>query len=131
MGRPKTRRRSARTERKTVPFGQAHILATFNNTIVTVTDQNGNVITWATTGSAQFKGSRKSTPYAAQVTAQNAAKQAMDRGVREVDIFVKGPGPGRESAIRSLQNAGLDIISIRDITPIPHNGCRAPKQRRV
>ena len=131
MGRPKTRRRSARTERKTVPFGQAHILATFNNTIVTVTDQNGNVITWATTGTAQFKGSRKSTPYAAQVAAQNAAKQAVDRGVREVDVFIKGPGPGRESAIRSLAAGGLKVRSITDVTPIPHNGCRPPKKRRV
>ncbi|OGO42424.1 MAG: 30S ribosomal protein S11 [Chloroflexi bacterium RBG_16_57_9] len=104
---------------------------TFNNTIITVTDQQGNALTWGSAGSVGFKGSRKSTPYAAQVAAQTAAKQAMDQGVREIDVFVKGPGPGREAAIRSLQAAGLKVRSITDVTPIPHNGCRPPKKRRV
>jgi small subunit ribosomal protein S11 len=131
MGRTKTKRRSARVERKVVPYAQVHIAATFNNTIVTVTDQNGNAITWGSTGAAGFKGSRKSTPYAAQMAAQATAKQAMDQGVREVDVFVKGPGPGRESAIRALAAAGLKVRSIADVTPIPHNGCRPPKKRRV
>jgi len=131
MGRTKTKRRSARVERKVVPYAQVHIAATFNNTIVTVTDQNGNAITWGSTGAAGFKGSRKSTPYAAQMAAQATAKQAMDHGVREVDVFVKGPGPGRESAIRALAAAGLKVRSIADVTPIPHNGCRPPKRRRV
>ena len=131
MGRTKTKRRSARVERKVVPYAQVHIAATFNNTIVTVTDQNGNAITWGSTGAAGFKGSRKSTPYAAQMAAQATAKQAMDHGVREVDVFVKGPGPGRESAIRALAAAGLKVRSIADVTPIPHNGCRPPKKRRV
>ncbi len=125
------RRRGARIERKNVPYAQAHILATFNNTIVTVTDQNGNVITWGSTGAAGFKGSKKSTPYAAQLAAQQTAKQAMDHGVREVDVFIKGPGPGREAAIRALAAAGLKVRSISDVTPIPHNGCRPPKKRRV
>jgi small subunit ribosomal protein S11 len=131
MGRTSGRRRGARVERKNVPYAQAHILATFNNTIVTVTDQNGNVITWGSTGSAGFKGSKKSTPYAAQLAAQQTAKQAMDHGVREVDVFIKGPGPGREAAIRALAAAGLKVRSISDVTPIPHNGCRPPKKRRV
>lgn len=125
------RRRGARVERKNVPYAQAHILATFNNTIVTVTDQNGNVITWGSTGAAGFKGSKKSTPYAAQLTAQQTAKQAIDHGVREVDVFIKGPGPGREAAIRALAAAGLKVRAISDVTPIPHNGCRPPKKRRV
>jgi len=131
MGRTSGRRRGARVERKNVPYAQAHILATFNNTIVTVTDQNGNVITWGSTGAAGFKGSKKSTPYAAQLAAQQTAKQAMDHGVREVDVFIKGPGPGREAAIRALAAAGLKVRSISDVTPIPHNGCRPPKKRRV
>ncbi|MBC7257885.1 MAG: 30S ribosomal protein S11 [Chloroflexi bacterium] len=131
MARTKGRRRGTRVERKNVPYAQAHILATFNNTIVTVTDQNGNVITWGSTGSAGFKGSKKSTPYAAQLAAQQTAKQAMDHGVREVDVFIKGPGPGREAAIRALAAAGLKVRSISDVTPIPHNGCRPPKKRRV
>lgn len=131
MGRTRGRRRGARVERKNVPYAQAHIQATFNNTIVTVTDQNGNVITWGSTGAAGFKGSKKSTPYAAQLAAQQTAKQAMDHGVREVDVFVKGPGPGREAAIRALAAAGLKVRSISDVTPIPHNGCRPPKKRRV
>jgi small subunit ribosomal protein S11 len=124
-------RRAARGARKNVPHGQAHIQSTFNNTIITVTDLNGNTVTWGSAGSVGFKGSRKSTPYAAQMAAQAAARAAMDNGMREVDVFVKGPGPGRESAIRALQAAGLKIRSITDVTPIPHNGCRPPKKRRV
>jgi small subunit ribosomal protein S11 len=120
-----------RRERKNVPQAQAHIQSTFNNTIITITDQQGNTITWGSAGTAGFKGSRKSTPYAAQLAAQATAKAAMEQGVREVDIFVKGPGPGREAAIRSLQAGGLKVRSITDVTPIPHNGCRPPKKRRV
>jgi small subunit ribosomal protein S11 len=120
-----------RRERKSVPRGQAHIQATFNNTIVTLTDPNGNVLSWGSAGSQGFKGSRKSTPYAAQVTAEAAARKAMDHGLRQIDVFVKGPGSGREAAIRSLQSAGLTVTSIVDVTPIPHNGCRPPKRRRV
>ncbi|MDP2913324.1 MAG: 30S ribosomal protein S11 [Candidatus Omnitrophota bacterium] len=111
--------------------GIAHILATFNNTIVNIADKDGNTITWASTGSAGFKGSKKSTPFAAGVAAENAARKALERGVKEVEVYVKGPGAGRESAIRSIQAAGLTIRSIRDVTPIPHNGCRPEKQRRV
>lgn len=125
------RRSTRRGPRKNVPYARAYIQATFNNTIVTITDQQGNTVTWASAGTSGFKGSRKSTPYAAQLAAQNAAKQAMEHGVREIDVFVKGPGPGREAAIRSLQAAGLKVRSITDITPIPHNGCRPPKKRRV
>jgi small subunit ribosomal protein S11 len=124
-------RRSTRRERKNVPYGRAHIQSTFNNTIITITDQEGNALSWGSAGTAGFKGSRKSTPYAAQIAAQITAKAAMEYGVREVDIFVKGPGPGREAAIRSLQAAGLKVRSITDVTPIPHNGCRPPKKRRV
>lgn len=131
MGRRDRQRSGSRRVRKNVPHGQAHIYATFNNTIVTMTDLQGNVVTWATTGTCGFKGSRKSTPYAARMAAQQAAKQAMDHGMREVDIFVKGPGPGREASIRALQGAGLRVRSITDVTPIPHNGCRPPKKRRV
>ncbi len=120
-----------RRERKSIPRGQAHIQATFNNTIVTLTDPNGNVISWGSAGGQGFKGSRKSTPYAAQVTAETAARKAMDHGLKQIDVFVKGPGSGREAAIRSLQAAGLSITSITDVTPIPHNGCRPPKRRRV
>lgn len=120
-----------RRERKNVPHGHAHINATFNNTIVTITDQQGNALSWGSAGTSGFKGSRKSTPYAAGQAAQQAARAAQDNGVREVDVFVKGPGPGREQAIRALMSAGLKIISITDITPIPHNGCRPPKRRRV
>jgi len=128
----KTLRRSGkRRERKNIPVGQAHIHATFNNTIITITDLQGNTITWASAGVAGFKGSRKSTPYAAQMAATTAARRCQDHGVREVDVFVKGPGPGREAAIRSLQGAGLKVRSITDVTPIPHNGCRPPKKRRV
>jgi small subunit ribosomal protein S11 len=114
-----------------VPHGQAHIQASFNNTIVTVTDPQGNTVAWSSSGSVGFKGSRKSTPYAAQLAATATARQAMDMGMREVDVYVKGPGPGRESAIRSLQAAGLKVTSITDVTPLPHNGCRPPKKRRV
>src|SRR2546423_11058134 len=120
-----------RRERKSIPRGQAHIQATFNNTIVTLTDPNGNVISWGSAGGQGFKGSRKSTPYAAQVTAESAARKAMEHGLRQIEVFVKGPGSGREAAIRSLQNAGLSVTSIIDVTPIPHNGCRPPKRRRV
>ena len=120
-----------RRERKSVPRGQAHIQATFNNTIVTLTDPNGNVLSWGSAGSQGFKGSRKSTPYAAQETAASAARKAMDHGLRQVDVYVKGPGSGREAAIRSLQQTGLSVTSITDVTPIPHNGCRPPKRRRV
>lgn len=120
-----------RRERKSIPRGQAHIQATFNNTIVTLTDPNGNVISWSSSGAQGFKGSRKSTPYAAQVTAETAARKAMEHGLRQIDVFVKGPGSGREAAIRSLQATGLSVTSITDVTPIPHNGCRPPKRRRV
>ncbi|HLI06101.1 MAG TPA: 30S ribosomal protein S11 [Ktedonobacteraceae bacterium] len=123
--------RPRRRERKSVPRGQAHIQATFNNTIVTLTDPNGNVLSWGSAGSQGFKGSRKSTPYAAQVTAEAAARKAMEHGLRQIEVFVKGPGSGREAAIRSLQGAGLNITAITDVTPIPHNGCRPPKRRRV
>ncbi len=131
QGRRTARRTGPRREKRVVPQGQVHIQSTFNNTIVTVTDLQGNTLTWTSTGAAGFKGSRKSTPYAAQLAASQAAKQAMDMGMREADVFLKGPGPGRESAIRSLQAAGLRVRSITDITPIPHNGCRPPKKRRV
>jgi small subunit ribosomal protein S11 len=132
MGRRGSRRRSGpRKVKKNVPHGQAHIHATFNNTIVTMTDLQGDVVTWASTGTVGFKGSRKSTPYAARMAAQQAAKQVMDQGMREIDIFVKGPGPGREAAIRALQGAGLKVRSITDVTPVPHNGCRPPRKRRV
>ncbi|MCL7452655.1 MAG: 30S ribosomal protein S11 [Anaerolineae bacterium] len=124
-------RRGPRRERRNIPRGQAHIQATFNNTIITLTDPSGNTIAWASAGTAGFKGSRKSTPYAAQIAAQQAARAAQDNGMRELDIYVKGPGPGREAAIRSLQAAGLVVRSITDVTPIPHNGCRPPKRRRV
>jgi len=127
----KTTGRPRRRERKSVPRGQAHIQATFNNTIVTLTDPNGNVISWGSAGAHGFKGSRKSTPYAAQVTAESAARKAMDHGMKQIEVYVKGPGSGREAAIRSLQSTGLNITSITDITPIPHNGCRPPKRRRV
>ncbi len=120
-----------RKERKNIATGVAHIKSTFNNTIVTITDMNGNVISWASAGGMGFKGARKSTPYAAQTTSETAAKKAMEHGLRQVEVDVKGPGVGRESAIRALQAAGLRITIIRDVTPIPHNGCRPPKRRRV
>ncbi len=117
--------------KKMVPQGQAHIFATFNNTIVTITDMNGNTIAWASAGSAGFKGSRKSTPFAARLASQNAATLAQDHGMQEMEISEQGPGPGRENAIRALQASGIRVTSIRDITPVPHNGCRPPKKRRV
>ena len=130
-GKRPRRTAGPRREKKLVPQGQVHIQSTFNNTIVTVTDPQGNTVGWTSTGSAGFKGSRKSTPYAAQLAATQAARIAQDAGMREADVFLKGPGPGRESAIRSLQAGGLRVRSITDITPIPHNGCRPPKKRRV
>jgi len=125
------RRKGVKREKKNIAYGVAHIQATFNNTIVTITDPNGDVISWASAGNLGFKGSRKSTPYAAQIAASSAAKKAIDFGMKQVDIFVKGPGAGRESAIRALQAAGLEINLIKDVTPVPHNGCRPPKRRRV
>ena len=117
--------------KKNIERGQAHIQSTFNNTIVTITDVSGNALSWASAGGLGFKGSRKSTPYAAQMAADEAAKVAMEHGLKHIDVYVKGPGSGREAAIRSLQAAGLEITSIKDVTPIPHNGCRPPKRRRV
>ncbi len=134
MARPQRRRdrRTVRRERKNVPTGQVHIHSAFNNTIITVTDLFGNTLCWGSSGTAGFKGSRKSTPFAAQLAAQAVGNTARaDFNMREVDVFVKGPGPGRESSIRSLQGAGLVVRSITDITPLPHNGCRAPKKRRT
>jgi small subunit ribosomal protein S11 len=127
----KKKTRARRRERKSVPRGRAYIQSTFNNTLITMTDPNGNVVAWSSAGSAGFKGSRKSTPFAAQMAAEAAARRAMEHGMRQVDVFVRGPGSGREAAIRSLQAAGISILSIRDMTPIPHNGCRPPKRRRV
>ena len=123
--------RVKRRERKNVETGIAHIQSTFNNTVVTITDKTGNAISWASAGQSGFKGSRKSTPYAAQLAAEQAAKAAMEHGMREVECLVKGPGSGREAAIRSLQATGLEVSVIKDVTPIPHNGCRPPKRRRV
>lgn len=120
-----------RRERKNIEKGSAHIRSSFNNTIVTITDTHGNALSWASAGEMGFRGSRKSTPYAAQTAAETAAKAAMEHGLKTVEVFVKGPGQGRESAIRALQTAGLEIVSIKDVTPIPHNGCRPPKRRRV
>ncbi|MFZ5634502.1 MAG: 30S ribosomal protein S11 [Bacillota bacterium] len=127
-------RRAARTkrrEKKNIDRGVAHIKSTFNNTIVTITDTKGNSVSWASAGQVGFKGSRKSTPFAAQMAAEKAAKEAMEHGMKEVEVMVKGPGAGREAAIRSLQAAGLEVNLIKDVTPIPHNGCRPPKRRRV
>ncbi len=121
-------RRSTRKVKRNVPYGQVHIYATFNNTIITITDQQGNALAWGSAGAAGFKGSRKSTPYAARLAAQQAIKQAQDMGMQEVDVFVKGPGPGREAAIRAVQAAGIKVRSITDVTPVPHNGCRPPKE---
>ena len=123
--------RGRRRERKSVPRGRAYVQSTFNNTIITLTDPNGNALAWGSAGSSNFKGSRKSTPYAAQVAAEGAVRKAMEHGLRQVDVFVRGPGSGREAAVRALQSAGLTILSIRDVTPVPHNGCRPPKRRRV
>jgi small subunit ribosomal protein S11 len=128
---PRGRQRARRRERKSVPRGRAYVQSTFNNTIITLTDPNGNVLAWGSAGASNFKGSRKSTPYAAQVAAEKATRQAMEHGLRQVDVYVKGPGSGREAAIRAIQASGVSILSIRDVTPIPHNGCRPPKRRRV
>lgn len=125
------RQRTRRRERKSIPVGRAYIHSTFNNTIVTMTDPKGNVIAWGSSGTMGFKGSRKSTAFAAQRAGEDAAKKGMEHGLRQIDIFVRGSGPGREAAIRSLQGMGLVVTSIRDVTPIPHNGCRPPKRRRV
>lgn len=123
--------RTKKKEKKNIQNGVVHIQSTFNNTIVTITDPTGNVVSWSSAGVQGFKGSRKSTPFAAQMAAEDAAKKAQDHGMKNVEVFVKGPGPGRESALRSLQAAGFNIIMIKDVTPIPHNGCRPPKRRRV
>ena len=131
MAERKRATRAKKREKKNVPVGHAHIQATFNNTIVTITDPTGGVIAWGSAGLVGFKGSRKSTPFAASQTADLAARKAMEHGVRQVEVFVKGPGAGREQAIRSLQAAGLEVTAITDVTPIPHNGCRPPKRRRV
>ena len=130
MAKPKAKK-TKRREKKNVLHGQAHIKSTFNNTIVSISDQDGNVLSWASAGNVGFKGSRKSTPFAAQMAAEKAARAAMEHGVRKVDVVVKGPGSGRETAIRSLQNAGIEVTGIKDVTPVPHNGCRPPKRRRV
>ena len=127
----KKKAKARRRERKSIPVGKAYIQSTFNNTIVTLTDPRGNVIAWGSSGSARFKGSRKGTPYAAQLAAREAVRRGMEHGLRQVEVYVKGPGSGREAAIRSLQASGLTITSIRDVTPIPHNGCRPRKRRRV
>ena len=121
----------AKKKMKQIPKGVAHILASFNNTVITITDLTGNSICWASSGSAGFKGSKKSTPYAAQVASQEAAKKAVENGMKEIEVHVKGPGSGRESAIRALQSTGLKVTAIKDLTPVPHNGCRPPKRRRV
>jgi len=123
--------RTKKKEKKNISSGVVHIQSTFNNTIVTITDQTGNVVAWSSAGVQGFKGSRKSTPFAAQLAAQDAAKKAMEHGMRNVEVYVKGPGAGRESALRSLQASGFNVILIKDVTPIPHNGCRPPKRRRV
>jgi small subunit ribosomal protein S11 len=125
------RTRGRRRERKNIPRGHAYVQSTFNNTIVTITDPQGAVVCWASAGQSGFKGSRKSTPYAAQIAADSAARKAMENGMRSIEVFVKGPGSGREAAVRSLQAAGLMVIAITDVTPLPHNGCRPPKRRRV
>ncbi len=127
----KTSTRVKRREKKNIESGIAHIKSTFNNTMISITDKKGNAISWASAGTVGFKGSRKSTPFAAQAAAENAARAAMEHGLKEVECYVKGPGAGREAAIRSLQAAGLEVSVIKDVTPIPHNGCRPPKRRRV
>ncbi len=131
MANKKKPTRVRRRERKAIPRGRAYIQATFNNTIVTITDPAGNVVAWSSSGVQGFKGSRKSTPFASQLAAEDASKKAMEHGMRNVEVYVKGPGAGRESALRSLQGVGFNISIIRDVTPIPHNGCRPPKRRRV
>ncbi len=131
MAKPKAKGRTRRKEKKNIPHGQAHIRSTFNNTIITITDLQGNTVVWQSSGAVGFKGSRKSTPYAAQIAAEQAARKAQEHGLRKVDVFVKGPGSGRETAIRTLQANGLEIGRVTDVTPQPHNGCRPPKRRRV
>jgi len=133
MAQPKAKRgaRTKRRERKNIERGAVHIRSSFNNTMVTITDVHGNALSWASAGGLGFRGSRKSTPYAAQTAAETAAKAAMEHGLKTVEVFVKGPGSGREAAIRALQTVGLDVTLIKDVTPIPHNGCRPPKRRRV
>jgi small subunit ribosomal protein S11 len=131
MAKAKGKGAKKKRVKKNIPSGIAHIQATFNNTIITITDPDGNVISWASAGTQGFKGSRKSTPFAAQVAAEDAAKKAMEHGMRSIDVYVKGPGGGREAALRSLQAAGFKVQLIKDVTPIPHNGCRPPKRRRV
>ncbi len=131
MARKTRGKAQPKKERKNVVHGVAHIHATFNNTIVSISDVNGNVLSWASGGTVGFKGTKKGTPFAAQLASERAARNAMEHGVRKVDVMVKGPGPGRETAIRALQAAGLEILSIKDVTPVPHNGCRPPKRRRV
>jgi small subunit ribosomal protein S11 len=123
--------RASKKGKRTVAYGQAHIYASFNNTIITVTDSQGNTVAWASAGTSGFKGSRKSTPFAARMAAQQAAKVAQEMGMQEIDLYINGPGPGREAAIRAIQGAGLKVRAIRDVTPVPHNGCRPPKRRRV
>ena len=127
----RAKRAAKKREKKNVPLGVAHINATFNNTIITITDRQGNALTWATSGGAGFKGSRKSTPFAAQVAAEAAGKVAIEYGIKNLEVKIKGPGPGRESAVRALNGLGIRITQIQDITPIPHNGCRPPKRRRI
>ncbi len=131
MADPGKKKKSRKKGRRVDSRGVAHIKATFNNTIVSISDTNGNVISWSSAGKSGFKGSKKSTPFAAQLAAQSSAKEAIEQGVKKVEVWVKGPGSGREAAIRSLQAAGLEIVAIKDVTPIPHNGCRPPKKRRV
>ncbi|GAX41965.1 MAG: 30S ribosomal protein S11 [Tolypothrix brevis GSE-NOS-MK-07-07A] len=131
MARQPTKKSGSKKQKRNVPNGMAYIQSTFNNSIVTITDQNGDVISWASAGSSGFKGAKKGTPFAAQTAAESAARRAMDSGMRQIEVMVSGPGAGRETAIRALQGAGLEITLIRDITPIPHNGCRPPKRRRV
>ncbi len=132
MAKPqRAKGRQRRRMRKNIAIGQAHIKTSFNNTLVTLTDKEGNVIAWESAGSVGFKGSRKSTPYAAQVTAESCAKKGMEHGLQKVEVFVRGPGSGRETAVRSLQAAGLEVLGVKDVTPIPHNGCRQRKRRRV
>lgn len=131
MAKRQARRTRKRREKKNIERGHAHIHSTFNNTIVTITDTAGNAVSWASSGTVGFKGSRKGTPFAAQMAAEAAAKSAMEHGLKTVEVYVKGPGAGREAAIRSLQAAGLEVSLIKDVTPIPHNGCRPPKRRRV
>ena len=129
--KPSTKSKARKRERKSVPRGRAYVQSTFNNTQITLTDPQGNVLSWASAGQSGFKGSRKSTPYAAQIAAEGAARRAMEHGLRQVEVFVKGPGSGREAAVRALQSSGLVVLGIKDATPVPHNGCRPPKRRRV